>query len=295
MSSERALPARRRWPRRLHAALALARVSNSPTIVSNVLAGAALAGAVQPNATIAALAVALVVFYTAGMYLNDVCDYAVDCRERPERPLPSGAISRAEALVAIAALFGIGSAFLWSIGRASFLSGLVLLGLIVVYDMWHKANPLSPLLMAGCRLMVYITAFVAFSAEASASLLIAGAGLVLYLVGLTYIAKSETRTHVAQYWPAALLLLPAAYFAFRIPPVAMLPLLLLFTGWVCYGISLIYRSHERNIGAGIAHLIAGIALYDSLVLAAARSLPGVTLALLAFGLTIVLQRYIRGT
>ena len=33
-------------------------------------------------------------FYTAGMILNDLLDYEVDVRERPERPLPSGAVSR---------------------------------------------------------------------------------------------------------------------------------------------------------------------------------------------------------
>ena len=37
----------------------------------------------------------MALFYTAGMILNDVLDDDVDRRERPERPLPSGAVSRA--------------------------------------------------------------------------------------------------------------------------------------------------------------------------------------------------------
>ena len=78
------------WSRRLYGHLSLARVSNSPTVVTNVLAGAALAGG--QGAPAALLALAMVLFYTAGMYLNDLCDLARDRRERPERPLPSGLI-----------------------------------------------------------------------------------------------------------------------------------------------------------------------------------------------------------
>jgi electron transfer flavoprotein beta subunit len=45
----------------------------------------------------------MVFFYTAGMFLNDLCDHAIDCHELPERPLPSGLVSRAEAVAAVAA------------------------------------------------------------------------------------------------------------------------------------------------------------------------------------------------
>ena len=47
MSSESAVVPRTSWPQRARGYLALARISNSPTVVSNTLAGAALAGALQ--------------------------------------------------------------------------------------------------------------------------------------------------------------------------------------------------------------------------------------------------------
>ena len=50
----------------------------------------------------------MALFYTAGMILNDVADLEVDRRERPERPLPSGAVSRT-ALAAFGALTGAGA------------------------------------------------------------------------------------------------------------------------------------------------------------------------------------------
>lgn len=282
-------------PQRLYGYLALARISNSPTVVSNVLAGAALAGARQPNATLALLGVAMVLFYTAGMFLNDLCDYAVDRRERPDRPLPSGTVPRTAAEAAVVALFGAGSIILWYVGLAPFLGGVLLIGLIVTYDVWHKANPLSPLVMAGTRLMVYVVAFLAFSPRVSGSLAAACALLALYVVGLTYVAKSETGPSFTKYWPATLLFLPVGYFALWVPSVSMLPLLLLFAGWVAYSISFVYRSKDRSTGGGVTRLIAGIALYDALVLAAFGTLSGVMLALLAFGLTLFFQRYIKGT
>ena len=66
------------WPERARGYLALARISNSPTVVSDALAGAALAGALWPDSRVVAVAVAMVLFYTAGMFLNDVCDLAID-------------------------------------------------------------------------------------------------------------------------------------------------------------------------------------------------------------------------
>ena len=89
---------------RLSAWLTLARISNSPTVVSNVLVGAAIAGATQLDGTIAALAVAMVAFYTAGMFLNDVCDYSWDLQHRPDRPLVVGVVTRPAVLTATVVL-----------------------------------------------------------------------------------------------------------------------------------------------------------------------------------------------
>ena len=61
--------------------LELARISNTPTTVSNTVAGAVLADAAAPAGPVAVVAVAVALFYTAGMILNDVLDEAIDrCR-----------------------------------------------------------------------------------------------------------------------------------------------------------------------------------------------------------------------
>lgn len=280
------------WRRRLRGHLALARLSNSPTVVSNALAGAALAGAAAFDGTAWLVAVAMVCFYTAGMYLNDVCDYAVDLRERPERPLTSGLVSRRTALTVVVALFAVGSVLLWVAGGGAFWAGLVLVALIVVYDVWHKTNPLSPLLMALTRAMVYVTAYVSFADVARGPLLWAVALMLSYIIGLTYIAKSETERTFTRYWPAALLLAPVPFFLWAVPPGSGWFLVVLFGAWVAYSVRFVYRGF---IGAGITRLIAGIALLDMLVLHWQETPSGPLIAVTAFGLTLFLQRYIKGT
>jgi 4-hydroxybenzoate polyprenyltransferase len=280
---------------RLSGWLTLARVSNSPTVASNVLAGAALAGVVEPNRSTGLLVLAMVAFYTAGMLLNDVCDYGWDMRHRPDRPLVVGLISRRAATVATVVLFGAGGVLLWLVGARALLIGVVLAGLIVLYDAWHKTNPFSPLVMAACRLMVYVGAFAAFAWPPTPMLAIAGGLLVAHLVGLTAIAKSEARPTVVGYWPAALLFLPPLFFATQIGTIAPV-LAVLEAAWVVYSIRFVYRPTDRRIGAAIARLIAGISLLDTLVLASlGAGTVLLVLGLAAFGLTLLLQRYVEGT
>jgi 4-hydroxybenzoate polyprenyltransferase len=280
---------------RLRGYLSLARISNSPTVVSDALAGAALAGALWPDATVIAVAVAMVLFYTAGMFLNDLCDYAIDVRQRPERPLPSGIVSRAEALFAVVLLFGIGSLLLLFISPLAFASGVALIAVIVVYDFWHKTNPISPAIMALARALVYVTAAVAVAGAVSNQVLLWAGLLFVFVVGLTAIAKAEAGSGLAGYWPAALLALPAlAFIASNRQPASWL-LLLLFVVWTAYAASFVYRAGQRNIGRAVGYLIAGIALLDALALAIAGSGIGVAIALAAWGLTLVLQRSIKGT
>src|SRR5690625_3812244 len=77
---------------RMH--LVLGRVSNLPSVWSNALSGAALAGAGLGSSSWLVLMLALSLFYTGGMYLNDAFDAEVDARERATRPIPMGEIGR---------------------------------------------------------------------------------------------------------------------------------------------------------------------------------------------------------
>ena len=75
------------------------------TAPADVLAGAALTGALASTAdtplTAARLAgavLASVAVYAAGMAANDYCDARIDAAERPHRPIPSGRVTQAQVL-----------------------------------------------------------------------------------------------------------------------------------------------------------------------------------------------------
>jgi hypothetical protein len=282
----RATPAWRAW-------LELARVSNTPTVVSNAVAGAVVASAAAPAGTIAVVAVAMAAFYTAGMILNDVMDLELDRRERPERPLPSGRISRRAAIAAAAGLLAVGEALLVLEGLGPALAGLGLIALIVLYDAWHKGNALSPLLMAACRAAVYVVAGLAAADALGAELWGAAALLLVYVVGLTQVAKAEGSS-VAARWPVIAVVAPAAYWAKELPSLELALLLAAFLLWAGHALWLVIARHR--IGAGVVRLIAGIAIYDALVVAGAGgAAEAVAACLLAFAATVALQTKIAGT
>ena len=93
--------------------LELGRVSNLPTVWSNVLAGAVLAGAsagaLWQSTTALPLLLALTLFYLGGMYLNDACDAEIDARERADRPIPRGDIDRLTVALLGAGMLALGS------------------------------------------------------------------------------------------------------------------------------------------------------------------------------------------
>ncbi|HEY0713883.1 MAG TPA: UbiA family prenyltransferase [Polyangia bacterium] len=182
-------------PSPLMVALRLGRVSNVPTVFTNVAAGLALAGG-QPLSWLSAiLGLAVAAFYVGGMYLNDGFDAAWDAQHRPERPIPSGQVRRSTVLIAGFGLLAVGMMLvLLAAASPSTLGAAFALGaLIVIYDVAHKQNPLSPLVMAACRVAVYVLAAAAVVPFPPPRPVWFGAlALALYLVFLSTLARKET-------------------------------------------------------------------------------------------------------
>jgi 4-hydroxybenzoate polyprenyltransferase len=179
----------------LQTALRLGRVSNVPTVWTNVAAGLALAGASLRPALVVWLGLAVSLFYVGGMYLNDAFDAAWDRQHRPERPIPSGQIRARTVYVAGFAMLAAGLTIIacGTTGRPPLYAALVLCGLIVLYDFSHKGNPLSPLIMALCRVAVYALAALSVSPlPLPRTVYLGGAALFLYLVFLSTLARKET-------------------------------------------------------------------------------------------------------
>jgi 4-hydroxybenzoate polyprenyltransferase len=136
------------------------RPANIVTAFADILAGFAAAGgaiAWQDVPVISPEGVGWLLISTFGLYgggvvFNDFFDADLDAEERPERPIPSGRLSKTEVAILgiMFFLIGIGAAFqvnAYSIVLAVFITAGSLL-----YDSWAKHSVFwGPLLMGLCR------------------------------------------------------------------------------------------------------------------------------------------------
>jgi 4-hydroxybenzoate polyprenyltransferase len=277
-------------------ALRLGRVSNLPTVWTNALAGAVLAGAPGLGGELVLLAAAFTLFYTGGMFLNDAFDAAIDARERPERPIPAGVATRGEVFGWGFGQMAAGVALLAALGAAPALAGLTLVVAITYYDWNHKTNPLSPVVMGLCRVLIYAGAGLAYTLALPAALWTGAALLLCYLIGLTYVAKQENLARVENLWPLAFLAAPVAWGAWRALEAPLVGAFwLAFTGWMLWALWYLRRRRKGDIPRAVVSLIAGISLLDAMLIAGAGSPALALVALAGFGVTLFLQRYVAGT
>lgn len=285
-------------------AIRLGRLSNLPTVWTNALAGVVLAGGGLADAPFATLIAALSLAYVGGMYLNDAFDADIDRRERPQRPIPSGRVGRQTVLALGFAMLAASLLLLtWmciatpNTGPSPAVAGLGLAAAIVVYDWHHKGNPLSPVLMGLCRALVYLVAGLAAAAATLPYPVAVGAGLLWsYVIGLTYLAKQETLGRIANLWPLAFLAAPLLYgISLAVAEPLAWPFLLALAAIVGLSVGLAVRRHPGDIGRAIVLLIAGISLFDALMIAGAGSAGLAAIAVLGFPVTVALQRVVPGT
>jgi hypothetical protein len=287
---------------KLGVALRLGRVSNLPTVWTNVFAALALSGSLAGLPALQ-LVPSLSLYYLGGMYLNDAFDRHIDAVERPGRPIPSGQVSAR-------LVFGLG--FTWlllgfllllqaarssgaSVPYAAF-SGLALALCIIGYDVNHKQNPLSPLVMGMCRVLVYVCCGFAVQRQFAPGLLWAAAALLCHLIGLSYAAKQEAYNRLTRIWPLGFLAAPALYgifLALRQPLVW--PFLAAFVAWTLYALRFLRPGPQRSVPQAIVRLIAAIALLDALLIASTGAFGWALVAVGLACLTRLFQRFIPGT
>jgi 4-hydroxybenzoate polyprenyltransferase len=275
----------------------LGRVSNLPTVWTNVLAGAVLSGGDWRNWRLGLVFVAMSQFYVGGMYLNDYFDRAIDAHERPERPIPSGAIS-ARAVAAIGfGLLGAGFAVTAAMGSPPATAMAALLAsAIVAYDLHHKGNPLAPVVMGACRAFVYATT-AAVVGSISMFIIVSAAAIAAFVAGLTYAARQENLDKIKSLWPLALLVAPmvVALGAFRQGPgaIAIYLLLVAWSGAALY--LLARRPSAGSVSRAVEWLIAGISLCDAAILASVDAIVPALAAIGGFLATLFAQKYVAGT
>jgi 4-hydroxybenzoate polyprenyltransferase len=137
--------------------------------------------------------------YAGGTTLNDVFDYRADLELRPERPLPSGRIGRStgRALGVMFLLLGAAAAWLAAYLHGSLLPGIVgtvLVAWILLYDAWAKRTPLGPIAMGACRTCNVLLGMSATDFVWREAHWVVAVGLGIYVAGITWFARTESRT-----------------------------------------------------------------------------------------------------
>ncbi len=177
---------------KLRAYLDLIRIPNVFTAVADAVAGFLfVGGGIEDWRTLLLLVGASSCLYSGGVVLNDVCDAERDARERVDRPIPAGLVSRRAALVLAVGLLGGGLALAVSISLTAAALGALLVVSIVLYDVVLKTTVLAPGLMGLCRaLNLALAMSVAVMLGTRATIVPVGL-MWLYVTSLTYFARRE--------------------------------------------------------------------------------------------------------
>lgn len=184
----------------------LVRLPNLPTAWADIFLAALVTGALPARLpALLVLLLASTCLYWSGMVFNDWFDVEQDKKERPFRPIPSGQVSVRTAFVLGAGLMvgGIFFAFLagWVLFQQDQAPGwmrpgilsLLLASAILAYDGWLKRTGVGPVAMGLCRFLnvllgVSISGGSAWPLGTHLALVVG-----LYIVGLTWLARTEAR------------------------------------------------------------------------------------------------------
>ena len=280
----------------LRTLLILGRASNLPTVWSNCLAGWFLGGGGSFWGLLL-LCFGATCLYTGGMYLNDAFDEEFDRQHRPERPIPSRAVNPAEVWALGVGWIILGMAVLTFFGSVTAFLSVLLVASILVYDAVHKVFMFSPVLMAVCRFFLFLLASSAAVNGVAGLAIWTAFALACYIVGLSYVAKSESTRGALKYWPCYLLAAPLflAYLVnqgdYRSRSVMLSAVVLI---WVIRSLYFTFWSREKNVGRTVSGLLAGIVLIDLLALAGGS--PLITLVMLIlFVSALLFQKFIPAT
>jgi 4-hydroxybenzoate polyprenyltransferase len=296
----------------------LVRLPALPTAFADIGLGALATSALPARwPVVALLAIASGCLYCSGMVLNDYFDLEQDRRERPERPLPSGRVSQREAGFFGAALLGTGLcvalladlARLIQTGALSFLAtrlALALAAAILLYDGWLKRTVLGPVSMGLCR---FLNVLLGVSAAGTLAVPVGPhlAGVVgLYIVGVTWLARTEARVSSRSALAgAAVVLLAALAFALPLPlhrapeeGSPLFPYLLVVLGFLI-GLPVL-RALERpvpqRVQAAVGRCLFCLIILDAVLATALTGAVGlVLLVLLAPALLLARRRTLYAT
>ena len=176
--------------------LQLVRLPNLFTAAADPLAGWLVAtGSLDDPDRWFPLVAASVLIYAGGIVLNDVFDVEIDRVERPNRPVPSGQVS-----YRLAAWFGglalVAGPFVAALSGSwvSFAVAALLAVTVLAYDAGMKRTLLGPTFMGACRSGNLLLGFSQVERLGGEFPWLIAAAFGLFVMGVTWISRSEVET-----------------------------------------------------------------------------------------------------
>ncbi len=288
---------------RLRPYLQLIRLPNVFTALADIALAALAVGHAHPEQSLSAvtfllLCLASACLYCGGMVLNDVCDVEQDRHERPDRPIPSGRVSRTAASIVAAVLFagGVTVAILSALRHeeghrsAPIVSALLLVAAIVGYDRWLKRTWMGPAGMGLCRLLNVLLGLTVLGEPIERWGWLLALVVGLYIGGVTWFARTEARlSSQAALGGAAGIMLAALFLALPVPALfdpgtasPLFPYLLVVLAFVV-GIPLgkaIADPTPRHVQAAVKRSLLGLVVLDAVLATAVAGSFGLVLLVL---------------
>ncbi|MGM0506918.1 MAG: UbiA-like protein EboC [Bacteroidota bacterium] len=292
------------------------RPPNLITAMGDTLAGLALGGVIsgavsndlhlllQPD--IRWLLLASVTLYAGGVVLNDLADAQLDAEERPERPIPSGVVSKRMAFWLATVLFitALGAALL--AGPHSFYVATGTLAWILIYDLIAKNHSVwGPVAMGLCRsgnLLLGSSLFLVALPHFWPFLLIP----LLYIAAITWISRFEVQGGGDKTGPMAIgavLLIVASLLLYGLQSLnagreiaLLLVLLTLFSGFTIPSfVRVLTRGEATDVQSAVKRGVLSLTILNSAIAASVGAISIALLTLLLLPLSIWISRLYRVT
>lgn len=283
--------------------LRLTRPANLVTAVSDILAGVALAGYAAGgwppfSPALLSFIIATICLYGGGVVMNDVFDAELDSVERPERPIPSGLIPRAQASLFGLALLAFGAATAAQVNI--FPAGVLAVAIAVaalVYDKYAKHHTvLGPLTMGVCRGLNLLLGMSIVPAALGHQVYLALVPIA-YIAAITMISQGEVhggerstlRIAMALYGLVMACLLAVAFMNHQLALAAVFVAVLALITFPPL-VKALKEPVGKNIGGAVKAGVLALIIMNAVWVAAAGAWPLAILTALLLPMSILLAR-----
>src|SRR5579883_1549565 len=261
---------------KLIAVLRLLRPANIITACADILAGFGVAGLpINSLNSLFLLLLTTMCLYGGGVMLNDVCDAELDKKERPERPIPRGIVSKKEASFIAFGLIILAILFASFVSLTSGILALSIAVLSIIYDAYTKHSLwLGPLNMGLCRGFNLLLGMSIVESALQNNWLLMVIPLI-FIAAVTFVSKEEVYGGKKQLLLLSLVLYIITIVAVLLLPtmtdfhfLSALPFLIVFALLILYSLSkAIQTPQPEKIKKAVKMGIIGLILLDAAIAA----------------------------